>query len=67
MEYIKLPDLEVGARYEVDARNFTEAVWNGKEFRGMREKFGHTYEAGELHWDTDDHYGTVKPLRKIND
>lgn len=64
-DYIEMKDLEVGARYEVNARNFNEAIWNGKEFRGMRTKFGQTYEAGELHWDDDPHYGTVKPIKKL--
>ena len=60
-------DLIVGKKYEVDGRNFSTATWNGKEFIGLRTKFGHTYEDGELHWDDGAPHGTCKPIRIIED
>lgn len=59
---IPLDQLIKGARYKGEGRNFSEAVWNGKGFIGMRNKFGDTYEFMELHWDSDPHYGTFAPL-----
>jgi hypothetical protein len=64
--YIKREDLVVGTRYIVDARNFSEATWNGVEFIGLRTKFGHTFLDTELHYDDHPHYGTVKPLEVVD-
>lgn len=65
MDYLKKEELEVGVPYKVHARNFNEAVWNGKAFTGMREKFGDRYEFDEYHWDDGAPFGTVKPLEKL--
>ncbi len=56
--------------YWVNARNFYLAVFNGKidadnRFIGMRSKFDHTYLFGELHYESDPHYGTCKPLQLL--
>ena len=64
-EYIKKEDLIVGAEYEVQSRNLIKAVWDGEVFVGEAETFGLTYMTEELHWDDNDHYGTVKPLKLI--
>jgi hypothetical protein len=65
MEYLKRDELEVGATYKVEARNFYEAVWNGSVFKGTRVKFGDRFGAVEYHWDDGVPNGTVKPLNKI--
>ena len=64
-EYIKIEDLEINGLYEVSARNFRKAMWDGERFYGIRDKFGSKYISGELHWDSDPHYGTVKPFELI--
>lgn len=58
-------ELEKDAWYEVDGRNFSVAQWTGCAFRGCRYKFGHHFWAEELYWHDSEHYGTVKPLRKL--
>lgn len=64
MDYLKKDELEEDVTYVVSARNFKEAVWNGKSFTGMRYKFGDVFPFNEYHWDDGAPYGTVKPLRK---
>jgi hypothetical protein len=59
-------ELEPDTWYKVRARNFELAIWDGKVFWGRRTKWGETYWAHELHWDDDPHYGTVKPIEKVN-
>ena len=66
-DYIKVPDLIVGARYRVIARNFDEATWDGIVFKGMRHKFGKTFEDTELHYDACEHYGTCQPIELLED
>jgi len=63
--YLKVDELEIGQAYEVEARNFSIAIWNGSKFAGLRYKFGDRFIDYELHWDTDTHFGTVKPIRKL--
>ena len=63
--YLKVGELERGAAYEVDARNFSVAIWDGEAFQGLRFKMGEYYMFPEYHWDTHDFYGTVKPIRKL--
>lgn len=64
-EMIPKHRLKVGAAYEVEARNFDTAIWDGKVFRGVRFKMGSYFMDTEQHWDDDDHFGTVKPLRRL--
>jgi hypothetical protein len=59
-------ELEVGCWYKVKARNFEYGRWNGTRFEGRRYKFGHWFWDQELHWDDDPHYGTVKPICKLD-
>lgn len=47
--------------YRVDARNFGLAVWDGRDFIGVRHKFNHTYLFGEYHYDDGPPCGTAKP------
>jgi hypothetical protein len=61
--YLKIDQLEIGKTYACTARNFESATWNGKEFEGMRTKFGQTGKTTELHWDSDPRHGTVKPIK----
>ena len=63
MRYIPKAKLEVGVTYICEARNFTEGVWNGKDFDYIRYKWGSHFPDTELHWDEQ---GTVKPLYKKN-
>lgn len=65
-EYLKVGELEEGCAYEVYARNFRVAIWTGTKFAGLREKFGQKFIDEEIHWDEDEHFGTVKPIRKLD-
>lgn len=62
---IPLEELEVGAAYELEARNIHIGIWDGKEFYGIRYKFGDRFIDSEIHYDLDDHYGTAKAIRKL--
>ena len=66
MNYLKRDELVVGKRYKVDARNFSEATWNGEVFEGLRTKFGQTFESTEIHYDDHKPHGTVKPLEVVD-
>ena len=66
-EYVKKEDLKVGKRYEVDARNFSTAVWTGYAFVGKRTKFGMVFDDEEFHWDDGPPHGTVKPIKELED
>lgn len=65
--YIPVDKLIDNHIYEVKGRNFSAAVWKAKNrrFYGVRSKWGETFISPELHWDDDNHFGTVKPLREI--
>lgn len=64
LKYMKKEELEVGQAYAVRARNFQIAIWDGKQFNGLRFKFTDSYMDTENHYD-DPKYGTVKPLYKL--
>ena len=59
--------LEVGARYAGSCRNFSEAVWNGKEFEGKRYKWGMWEDDTINHFQDDDGYDVFVPIKKIGD
>ena len=61
-DMIKIEDLIIGKTYIGEGRNFQEGEWRGDGFYGQRYKFGEVFEARELHWDADPHYGTFRPL-----
>ena len=65
MEYIRKKDLEKGAYYKCEARNFEIGKWNGEAFEYTRKKFGFVNEDIEYHYDDGPPYGTVKPLEKV--
>ena len=55
-----------GGIYDVDARNFSVAVYAGEtKFIGIRFKFGNTFLDTEYHYDTGFPYGTVTPMERI--
>ena len=62
---IPIDQLVVDAEYKGEGRNFSIAKWNGEGFVGMRYKFGETFEFMELHYDSDPHYGTFIPLKRV--
>ena len=64
-DYMHFEECKEGYTYEVDGRNFTYAIFYKGVFYGIRHKFGDTFIDNEIHWDKDDHYGTVKPLKEI--
>jgi len=67
--YLKFPDCNNGFLYQVEARNFSLGVFDLKSrgFIGIRSKFGHEYLNTEFHWDMCNHYGTVKPIKEIEE
>lgn len=65
MNYIPKNDLETGASYVCNARNFDVGIWNGESFDYTRKKFGEYFMDKEYHWDDGAPYGTAKPLYKI--
>jgi hypothetical protein len=65
-EYIKFEDCKEGYLYKIDGRNFDLAIFHNNEFYGIRHKFNSEFIDHEIHWDKDDHYGTVKPLKELH-
>lgn len=65
IEYLKVDELIDGGCYLVAGRNFTVAIWTNGDFYGIREKFGGTFIDKELHWDLDNTYGTVRPIKLL--
>ena len=66
--YIPIDQCVVGALYQVSARNFNIGIYRGGNdncFVGIREKFGKKRLDNEDHWDNGPPYGTVKPLKCI--
>ena len=63
--YVAKDDLKVGRAYYVSARNFSYAIWDGKEFQGLRYKFGTYFIDGELHYDDGPPHGTVLPFEEL--
>lgn len=67
--YLTLDRLKDNYIYEVKGRNFNAAVWKAdkQRFYGVRTEWGDTYISPELHWDSDAHFGTVKPIREVGE
>lgn len=57
-------NLKVGKTYIGDCRNATEAVWNGKVFTYIRNKFGHKYEEDINHFEDDDGSDLFVPIKE---
>ena len=64
-EYLKKDELEVGAWYECDGRNFGVGRWDGEYFTYLRTKFTMKFPCKEYHWDDGPPHGTVKPLQQV--
>ena len=62
---IRFVDCKNGYTYKVDARNFNYGIFNNDRFYGIRHKFADVFIDEELHWDTDQHHGTVRPQEEI--
>jgi hypothetical protein len=60
--YILKDGLIIGKAYEVDARNYEVAIWDGTQFVGVSFDMDGPNMFSELHWDDA---GTVKPLREL--
>lgn len=70
IKYLKPEELKVGYLYEIDARNASYGIWMGidyGEFLISRHKFGDNFLFEEIHVDLSDGFGTVKPLREIEE
>ena len=65
--YLKVDELKPGYLYRIKARNGTVGVWNPAkgQFTLSRYKFGDNYTFGEVHWDLDTSFGTVKPWEEL--
>tara|TARA_R110000823_G_scaffold261418_3_gene382144 strand:- start:229 stop:432 length:204 start_codon:yes stop_codon:yes gene_type:complete len=64
-DYIKKEDLKVGLAYNLHSRNINPGIWDGKEFHGVRSKFGQTFMDTEYHWDDGAPHGTAKPTKLL--
>lgn len=62
---IPIEELEVGKAYELDARNISIGIWDGKEFHGIRTKFGTQFMDSEIHYDLDPHHGTAVAIKEL--
>lgn len=60
-------DLVIGATYQGYCRNASEAVWNGKKFMYMREKFGSRFEEDIEHPEDDCGYDVFVPTLNLSD
>ena len=65
--YISEDNCVHGGFYLVNSRNFYFSVYNeiDKSFYGIRNKFGSFFIFPEIHYDTNEHYGTSQPLKLI--
>ena len=64
-EQVPLEQLVVGLPYELKARNIRYGIWDGREFHGIRRKFGQEFMDSEIHYDLDDRYGTALAVRVL--
>lgn len=65
--YLKVDELKPGYLYRIRARNGTVGIWNPVrgEFTLSRTKFNDNYTFGEIHWDLNPNFGTVKPWEEL--
>ena len=57
-------ELKIGQTYIGTCRNFSEAVWKGKEFEGNRYKWGMWQVDKINHFEDDDGYDVFVPLKE---
>lgn len=62
---IPLDQMKTGHSYAIVARNASFGIWDGEGFLVKRLKFRDTFIDTELHYDSDDHYGTAVPIELI--
>jgi hypothetical protein len=62
---IPIDQLEIGATYEGNCRNFEQAKWDGKVFWGKRYKFGEWHDDKINHFQTHTHYDVFVPIKKV--
>lgn len=64
IKYIPISECKDGYLYIIKARNARIGIFEEKtnSFLIRRTKFNDIFLTKELHWDTDEHYGTAKPL-----
>lgn len=55
--------LKKGATYIGDCRNSSQALWNGKEFIYVREKFGSSYTEKINHFEDVNGYDVFVPIK----
>lgn len=68
-EWIKVGDCKDGWLYVIAARNSTLGIYEEKTkaFIISRYKFTDNYLFHEIHWDSDPMFGTVKPLKILEE
>lgn len=66
-EYLKPSELKAGRLYRIRARNSRLGIWLPKVggFVISRYKFWCNYLFVEYHWDLDESFGTVLPLKEL--
>jgi hypothetical protein len=66
-DYISLEKCKDGFVYKILARNGTVGVFNkvDSSFTLSRHKFSSNFLFDEFHWDTGEPYGTVKPIKEL--
>jgi hypothetical protein len=62
----KPEDLIKNRVYKIESRNLSFGVWDGEQnFVGIRTKFNDRFLDEEVHYDLDDHYGTVSDAQDL--
>lgn len=63
---LQLSELELGAIYEINGRNFVIGVWTGGEgFMGIITQYGKEVLGYEQHYDRGSPIGTAQAVRRI--
>lgn len=66
MDKIPLEQCVKGRVYRLHCRNLSYGVYDGLGgFIGIRYKLGSRFLDTELHWDTDQHFGTVSSMEDM--
>jgi len=64
-KFISKSDLQVGAYYIGECRNSNIALWNGKQFLYIREKFGSHFLEDINHPQDDNGYDLFYPYKVV--
>lgn len=66
---IPIEQCKPGWLYQIIARNADLGIYDPKEkgFKIRRIKFSDIFIFTEIHWHADEHYGTAKPIREIEE